>query len=85
MIIVLAAAVIGFEDEAYTVAEEDGNVQVFVTLMRGELTGDVTIQFATEEGTATSSGMYSALTNFLKILNILLYSDFKTTLQLKLI
>ena len=54
---------IGFEDEVYTVTEGDGAVQVFVTLMSGELTGDVTIQLATEDSRATSSGMYSAFTN----------------------
>ena len=51
------AAVIGFERTEYTVNEGAGTVTLFVRLMEGRLTDDVEIDFVTEDGTATSSGM----------------------------
>ena len=37
--------------------EGAGTVTLFVRLMEGRLTDDVEIDFVTEDGTATSSGM----------------------------
>ena len=51
---VYIAAVIGFERTEYTVNEEDGSVTLVVLLREGELESDVEINFATEDGTATS-------------------------------
>ena len=47
------AAVIGFEETEYTVAENGGSVSVVVSLLDGQLSDDVTVVFTTEDGTAT--------------------------------
>ena len=47
---------IGFEDPSYVVNEEDEQVTVFVAVLDGVLTSNVTVGFGTIPGTATSAG-----------------------------
>jgi hypothetical protein len=51
----VGAVQIGFEDPSYVVNEEDEQVTVFVAVLDGVLTSNVTVGFGTIPGTATSA------------------------------
>ena len=54
-----SAARIGFESTEYVVDEDDGSVTVVVSILDGELSGDVLVNISTTDGSATSSGKIS--------------------------
>ena len=47
---------IGFDPDQYTVSEPDGTVTLMVRLINGVLERDITVDFETSPGTATSAG-----------------------------
>ena len=47
---------IGFDPDAYTVAENGGSVMLMVRLINGVLEREVTVEFETSPGTAASTG-----------------------------
>ena len=50
---------IGFEESLYTVDEDAGTVTVSVRVLDGQLSSEVEVQLNTQDGSATSSGLYS--------------------------
>ena len=55
------AAVIGFEERQYNGSESDGEIQVAVAVLRGELSGPVVVRISTMDGTALSGSDYESV------------------------
>ena len=55
------AAAIGFEERQYNGSESDGEIEVVVAVLRGELSGPVVVRISTMDGTALSGSDYESV------------------------
>jgi hypothetical protein len=53
--------VIGFEETMYSADEADGEIEVFVAVLQGELSGPVVLRISTMDGTAISARDYESV------------------------
>jgi hypothetical protein len=59
------AAVIGFEEEVYSASESDGEIEVFVAVLQGELSGPVVVRISTVDGSAIAGNDYQSIDQLL--------------------
>ena len=57
----LSAAVIGFEERVYNGSESEGEIQVVVAVLQGELSAPVRVRLSTMDGSALSPTDYQSL------------------------
>ena len=59
--IICLAAVIGFEKMMYNGSESDGEIEITISVLQGELSGPVVVRISTRDGSALSDEDYEAL------------------------
>jgi hypothetical protein len=58
-------AVIGFEETVYNASESDGEIEVFVAVLQGVLSGPVVVRISTMDGSAISGSDYQSIDQLL--------------------
>jgi hypothetical protein len=61
----IPAAVIGFEETMYSANESDGEIEVFVAVLQGELSGPVVLRISTMDGSAIAGSDYESIDQLL--------------------